>query len=194
MGDLRGLPQIRRTGGYVLPPATDQGGFFIFSFDGREIVIFVGADGAPWFQARSLSAALGYANLEQPSRKLCDPRGRRQIRCNKDNGWKGDMVFIDEANLFRMLVRCSRSNSDKLQRFFVDVVLPSVRRAASCSSAILPDIDEKLLPKIGGDGNGQTATFAAVADTMKILAETGLSETELDAMPRIIAMAARMIV
>ncbi len=123
------MPAIRKTGCYQAQQqeAVGSDGFHTFSFSGHDITVFADADGSLWFRAMDITRALGYANLGQVPHKLCDPRGRRHITCRKSNGSKGTMVFIDEANLFRLLIRSSKSGTEEMQRFFADTVLPALR-------------------------------------------------------------------
>ncbi len=127
------LPAIRKTGRYQVGPeavegaAPAAGGFHTFVFEGQELVVHVAEDGAPWFRSTDIARVLGYASLNQMTLKLCDQAGKRLIACRKGNGQAGAMVFVDEANLFRLLIRSSKTGSDRLQRFFADTVLPALR-------------------------------------------------------------------
>lgn len=142
------LPQIRLIGAYALPQAIGHDGFHTFDFDGHELVVYVVHDGSLWFRSNDISTALGYASLQQAALKLCDPRGRRHLRCKKRNGWSGSMVFIDEPNLFRLLIHSCKTGTDRLQRFFADVVLPSVRAAKTTSVACSSVSTATAIPEI----------------------------------------------
>jgi prophage antirepressor-like protein len=217
------LPAIRKTGAYTLPsaaPAADSAAalnrFRVFTFYGKELTVYIGQDGAPWFRAADIARVLGYRNLNIATFKLCDPRGRQRLRCTCRNGAAGTMVFIDEANLFRLLLRTSKGNTDALQRFFAETVLPEVRAAWShraAGPAVLPTPDDRvaawydqvikqsrLLWWFDHDGVLRAKSIHPDAYVMPIyrlpemIAAESMNDKEWEALPRIIEAAARRMV
>jgi anti-repressor protein len=88
-------------------------------------------DGEPWFAGRDVAEALGYANTRKALRDHV-PAGHR--RGNEsfplaDLGFnQPQTVLIDEAGMYRLILRANTPTAEQFQEWVTAEVLPTIRR------------------------------------------------------------------
>ncbi len=91
---------------------------------GAEIRV-IDRDGEPWFVAKDVSLALGYANPEQAVRTHC--KGVLDISTPTQGGVQS-MKIIPESDLYRLILKSQKPEAEAFQDWIVCEVLPSIRK------------------------------------------------------------------
>jgi anti-repressor protein len=103
-----------------------------FPQTGQDIrIVQVGAD--PWFVGRDVAEALGYANTRKAVKDHV-PAGHR--RGNEafplgDLGLQPQTVLIDEAGMYRLIMRANTATAEQFQEWVTAEVLPAIRRTGA---------------------------------------------------------------
>lgn len=97
-----------------------------FHFESREIRTVL-IDDQPWFCATDICAALEYANSRQAIQKNCREKGV-SIRDTLTQGGKQSLTFIDEGNLYRLIIKSRKEEAQRFESWVCDEVLPSIRK------------------------------------------------------------------
>lgn len=98
-----------------------------------EVRTFVDDKGEPWFCGLDVATILGYEK----------PRNAIAVHCREDGalkqgvidslGREQDTTFINEGNLYRLIMRSKLPSAEKFESWVVDVVLPTLRKTGSYS-------------------------------------------------------------
>lgn len=97
-----------------------------FRFESREIRTVI-VDDQPWFCAADICAALEYANSRQAVQKNCREKGV-SIRDTLTTGGKQSLTFIDEGNLYRLIIKSRKEEAQRFESWVCDEVLPAIRK------------------------------------------------------------------
>lgn len=97
-----------------------------FRFDAREVRTIVIND-QPWFCAADVCEVLGYANSRQAIQKNCRPKGV-SVRDTPTRGGKQALTFIDEGNLYRLIIKSRKEEAQRFESWVCDEVLPAIRK------------------------------------------------------------------
>ena len=101
-------------------------------FQGKEIQIKV-IDNEPWFLAADIARAL---TVKDPSRMIEHARVKEQNVCkimNRTNDVHREMLFVDEAGMYKILMKSRKAVAEKFQDWVSEQVLPSIRKTGSYS-------------------------------------------------------------
>ena len=95
-------------------------------------------DGKEWFSATQVAKALGYSNPRDAIAKHCRKKGvaKRDVLTP---GGPQEMNFIDEGNLYRLIIRSNLPSAERFETWVFDEVLPSIRRTGKYA---LPSAEE----------------------------------------------------
>lgn len=100
----------------------------IFNFTEQSIRIVSDDHDNPWFAATDICNVLGYANSRQAVQKNCKAGGV-SIRDTIDNlGRMQPLTYINEGNLYRLIVKSRKPEAEKFEAWLMDEVLPSIRK------------------------------------------------------------------
>lgn len=97
-----------------------------FQFESREVRTLL-IDDQPWFCAADVCAVLDYANGRQAIQKNCREKGV-SVRDTPTNGGVQAMTFIDEGNLYRLIIKSRKEEAQRFEAWVCDEVLPSIRK------------------------------------------------------------------
>ncbi|MFC0710733.1 BRO-N domain-containing protein [Azorhizophilus paspali] len=97
-----------------------------FRFESREVRTLL-IDGQPWFCAADVCAVLDYANSRQAIQKNCREKGV-SIRDTPTKGGMQAMTFIDEGNLYRLIIKSRKDEAQRFESWVCDEVLPAIRK------------------------------------------------------------------
>lgn len=97
-----------------------------FNFDTNQIRVTID-DHGPWFAATDVCTALGYLNPRQAIKKNCRDKGV-STRDTLTNGGHQKLIFIDEGNLYRLVIKSRKSEARKFEDWVCDEVLPTIRK------------------------------------------------------------------
>ncbi|MDR8383955.1 phage repressor protein [Pseudomonas sp. JL2] len=106
--------------------STEANNVIPFAFEARSVrVQEVG--GAPWFCATDVCSILGYRNAPDAIAKHCRGAGiaKRDI---SSSGQKRSLAFIDEGNLYRLIIKSRKVEALRFETWVCDEVLPSIRK------------------------------------------------------------------
>lgn len=104
----------------ALPPST-------FQFDSTAVRTFVANNGEPWFCANDVCTILGYVNDTDAIKKHCRDAGRAK-RDISSGGQMREMTFINEGNLYRLIIKSRKRAAEKFEAWVCDEVLPAIRK------------------------------------------------------------------
>jgi len=123
-------------------------------------------DGKEYFPATQCAKILGYANPRKAVIDHCKKDGVTNRDVIDSLGRTQQMKFINEGNLYRLIVSSKLPTAEKFECWVFDEVLPSIRRNGSYG---MPDINiEEIITK--------TAT-AVVTEVMRQLSPTVIQNT-----------------
>ncbi|WP_320152167.1 BRO family protein [uncultured Tolumonas sp.] len=100
-----------------------------FSFEEDEMLadvrIHIGDNGEPWFVAKDVAVALGYSNTTDAINKHC--KGAVEITAPTTGGLQ-KLKFINEPDVYRLVMRSKLPSAEKFQDWVYNIVLPSIRK------------------------------------------------------------------
>lgn len=94
------------------------------------IVRTVAIDGEVWFCATDVCAVLGYTNSRKAIADHCKASGvtKRYIR---SGGQNREVIFINEPNLYRLIIRSKKPEAEKFEIWVMEEVLPAIRKTGA---------------------------------------------------------------
>lgn len=84
-------------------------------------------DGNVWFVAADVAKTLGYSNPRKAVSDHCKERGVTKRYIPTTSG-KQEMVLINEANVYRLIVRSKLPTAEMFDEWVFDEVLPAIRK------------------------------------------------------------------
>nr|DAN46737.1 MAG TPA: repressor domain protein [Caudoviricetes sp.] len=109
-----------------------------------KVRILLQEGGEAWFHGRDIAIALGYAKPENAIATHCKSDGTLKQGIAHSNGVGSSLAtFINEANLYRLIMRSKLESAERFQDWVVEEVLPSIRKTGSYSVA--PKTSAELL-------------------------------------------------
>lgn len=109
----------------------------IFKFESAEVRTFIDERNEPWFCAKDVCDVLGYVNSRQAVLKNCKQRGvsNRDVGVVTGKTASGEdavqqisMTFINEGNLYRLIVKSRKPEAERFEEWVMDEVLPTIRK------------------------------------------------------------------
>lgn len=100
-----------------------------FDFDGGAIRVITDELGDPWFVARDVADALGYAKPENAISRHC----KAATTTPKQGG--GFMTVIPERDVYRLVMRSKLVGAERFEEWVVGEVLPSIRKTGKFEAA-----------------------------------------------------------
>jgi prophage antirepressor-like protein len=133
---------------------------------GPQMRAFLDPDGTPWLCATDLTRALGYANGPDAVAKHCKAKGIAKRYAPTTSGTQL-LTWLNEANLYRLVMRSKLAEAEQFQDWVVEVVLPTIRRTGKYDSAaaLLPQSMPEALRMLADqyEQNAQMAVQLAEA-------------------------------
>lgn len=114
-------------------------------------------DGKEYFPAAHCARILGYSNPQKAVRDHCDEEGCTKRSVIDSLGRTQEMKFINEGNLYRLIVRSKLPAAKKFERWVFDDVLPEIRRTGGYGGMNIEEVITK-------------AVTTAVSETIKAIA------------------------
>ena len=131
----------------------------IFHFQGKEIQIKV-IDNNPWFLASDIAKALSVKNVSDMVKSANIKEKHCRIVLNYTLGGEQKMLFVDEAGMYKILMKSRKAVAEEFQDWVSEQVLPSIRKTGSYSvnqnNALPADYEIQLI-------KAQTALIQAKA-------------------------------
>lgn len=113
-------------------------------------------DGKEYFPAAQCARILGYSNPRKAIIDHCEEDGVTKRDVIDSLGRTQEMKFINEGNLYRLIVRSKLPAAKRFERWVFDEVLPEIRRTGGYGSVNIEEVITK-------------AVTTAVSETVKAL-------------------------
>lgn len=96
-------------------------------------------DGKEYFPATQCAKILGYSNPQKAIRDHCKEDGCTKRSVIDNLGRTQQMKYINEGNLYRLIVGSKLPAAEEFERWVFDEVLPTIRKTGSYSIQNKPD-------------------------------------------------------
>ena len=135
----------------------------IFSNEDFGEVRTIEENGKVLFCGSDIAKALGYKLVDKAIRDHCKDPYRLKRTVGVETGIKRDgspaiqyvkMNFIDEGNLYRLIINSKLPKAEKFERWVFDEVLPSIRKTGSYDSNINIQILQQMSDSIASIAEG----------------------------------------
>jgi prophage antirepressor-like protein len=93
---------------------------------------FTDEHGSPWFCATDVCAVLGYVNAPDAIAKHCRQKGIAKRDTLTEKGFQS-LTYINEGNLYRLIVKSRKPEAEKFENWIYDEVIPSIQKSGSYS-------------------------------------------------------------
>lgn len=96
-----------------------------------KLEIYVDENKKEWFPATELATILGYKNPQEAIRKHCNINGcvNRSVIANTGFGNSTQQKkYINEGNLYRLIIKSKLPEAEKFEIWVFDEVLPMIRK------------------------------------------------------------------
>lgn len=93
---------------------------------------FTDENGNPWFCATDVCAVLGYVNAPDAIAKHCRQKGIAKRDTLTEKGVQS-LTYINEGNLYRLIVKSRKPEAEKFESWIYDEVIPSIRKSGGYS-------------------------------------------------------------
>lgn len=117
-----------------------------FNFEGSSVRIIV-KDSEPWFCASDVCKTLGYKNTSKAVKDNCSARGVTHSYTPTSSGDQ-EMTYIDERNLYRLIMRSKLASAIRFQDWVCGEVLPQIRKTGSYEKMSGPNLPDFTSPTI----------------------------------------------
>lgn len=91
----------------------------LFEFEALPVRVVTEENGEHWFCAKDVCTILGYSNSRQVISDNCREKGKQELQ------------FIDEGNLYRLIIRSRKEEAKHFESLVCDEVLPALRKTGS---------------------------------------------------------------
>lgn len=99
----------------------------VFTFTAQAVRVVTDEQGNPWFAVADVCAVLGYANSRDTLAKHCRAGGVAKRDTPTSSGVQ-PLTFIDEGNLYRLIIKSRKPEAAKFETWVCDKVLPALRK------------------------------------------------------------------
>lgn len=116
-----------------------------------ELKILIDKKEKEWFPVTIVAKVLGYSNPHDAIIRHCKNDGVVKHEVIDDLGRTQEMKFINEGNLYRLIVKSKLPSAEKFERWIFDEVLPSIRKHGMYATDELlnnPDLAIKVFQEL----------------------------------------------
>lgn len=103
-----------------------------FSYEGKSVRT-IQINGEPWFVAKDVAEMLGYINTRDAISKHC--KGGSKMRLPSETGGIQEYTVIPESDVWRLIIKSTLPEAQKIEKWIMETVLPSIRKTGSFISA-----------------------------------------------------------
>ncbi|MBV7389032.1 Bro-N domain-containing protein [Pasteurellaceae bacterium TAE3-ERU1] len=111
---------------------SNQVQFKSFDFKNLPVRIIIDNTNEFWFCANDVCSILEYANPRQAVHKNCNPKGVSN-RYTLTKGGNQEMVYINEPNLYRLIIKSRKPEAEPFEAWVFEEVLPQIRKTGQYS-------------------------------------------------------------
>lgn len=109
----------------------------IFNFTEHAVRIVADDHDRPWFAAADICNVLGYTNSSKAIADHCKAGGVTKRDTPTSSGIQ-PLTFINEGNLYRLIVKSRKPEAEKFESWLMDEVLPSIRKTGGYAVSPAP--------------------------------------------------------
>lgn len=106
---------------------TTQIQFNAFNFKSSQVRVITDPNQEFWFGAKDVCDILGYVNNSDAIKKHCKPKGVAK-RYSPTKGGNQEIVFINEPNLYRLIIKSRKPEAEPFEAWVFEEVLPQIRK------------------------------------------------------------------
>jgi prophage antirepressor-like protein len=110
-----------------------------FKFHSHAVRVFPSDDGMGfWVVAKDVTDALGYSRARDALRAI--PENHKGARLVRSLGGEQQMLCVDEAGLYRLVLRSEKPEAEPFMEWITAEVLPSIRRTGGYVHKVLESV------------------------------------------------------
>ncbi|TCP18108.1 BRO family protein [Nicoletella semolina] len=113
--------------------------FQSFDFNSSTVRVIIDPNQEPWFCGADVCDNLGYTNAPDALRKHCKERGIAK-RYTPTKSGEQEMIFINEPNLYRLIIKSRKPQAEKFEAWVFEEVLPQIRKTGQYSQNPQPNL------------------------------------------------------
>jgi len=102
-----------------------------FNFNNTAVRTFTDNQHNPWFAAKDVCDVLGYRNDTDAIKKHCKEGGVAKRDLIDNLGRKQESSFINEGNLYRLIIKSRKPEAERFEAWLMEEVLPTIRKTGS---------------------------------------------------------------
>ncbi|WKS98773.1 Bro-N domain-containing protein [Gallibacterium salpingitidis] len=106
--------------------------FKSFDFKNLPVRIIIDSTNEFWFCAKDICTILGYVNDTDALKKHCKEKGVAK-RYSPTKGGNQEMVYINEPNLYRLIIKSRKPEAEPFEAWVFEEVLPQIRKTGQYS-------------------------------------------------------------
>lgn len=125
----------------------DGKNFMVFEKGGFGAVRVINVNGEPWFVARDVAKALGYADPSDAIRRHCEKtnkithQGETPVTVNTP---PMHLLIIPEEDVYALIFGSELESAKRFRRWICDEVLPSIRKTGQYGGYALPRVPQSF--------------------------------------------------
>lgn len=109
-----------------------------------------------WFIGKEVAKKLGYIDPDQSIRQHCKHALKQRIKANQYDRVGNSMWLINEADLYRLIIRSNLPAAEKFENWVVEEVLPTIRKTGGYG------LDQQKFSRISdAEYNGKFGTLCS---------------------------------
>lgn len=156
----------------------------VFQFDSAVVRTFADDKGEPWFNANDVCGVLGYRNPSDAIAKHCRESGVAKREVTSDIPERNttsrarhmqEMTFINEGNLYRLIIKSRKPEAARFEAWVCDEVLPTIRKTGSYAQ---PQAAATVNGQIGVEMAEYVALLKQQAELATINAQRKVAQTK----------------
>lgn len=106
----------------------------LFEFEALPLRVVTEEDGEYWFCAKDVCSVLGYRNDTDAVKTHCREAGVAK-RDLSSGGQRRELTFINEGNLYRLIIKSRKQEAKRFESWVCDEVLPALRKTGGYQMA-----------------------------------------------------------
>ncbi|WP_080735143.1 Bro-N domain-containing protein [Gallibacterium anatis] len=107
--------------------------FNTFNFHSNAVRVITDPTGEFWFCGTDVCTILGYTNAPDALKKHCKQSGIAKRYISYPSG-KKEAIFINEPNLYRLIIKSRKPEAEPFETWVFEEVLPQIRKNGTLST------------------------------------------------------------